>query len=87
MKIVVKEFYYINHSHDTLSISSLTVVRPILWCNKGLFCIISRQKVQNIVELKQDQKNLPTLNKMGGGIFHWEDGEPITARVAAMLLS
>jgi len=62
-------------------------VHPILWGNKGLFCIISRQKVQNIVDIINDQKNLPVLNQKRVDVFYWESGEPIIARAAAMLLS
>lgn len=91
MKIIPKEFYYISHAHDTLkfatnSRAAITAL-PILWCNKGLYCIISRQKVQNILDAIKDQGNLPVLNQKQVDMFHWDDGEPITARAAAMLLS
>lgn len=93
MKILQKEFYYISHAHDTLKIllthfSHVKLeAQPILWCNKGLFCIISKQKVQNILDAIKDHGNLPVLNKKIVDMFHWEDGELITARAAAMLLS
>lgn len=93
MKIIPKEFYCISHAHDTLKIITgmLNIdfgkARPILWCNKGLYCIISRQKVQNILDAIKDQGNLPVLNQKPVNVFWWEDGELITARAAAMLLS
>lgn len=93
MKITEKIFYYVKHSHDTLAIAShinieIGQVRPILWNNKGAYCIISRQKVQNIVDNVRDSYNLPRLDtKKEVGIFHWDDGELIDARAAAMLLS
>lgn len=92
MKIQAKDFYYISNAHDTLSINvnvnifSLGAC-PILWNNKGLYCIISRQKVQNVLDLIIDKTNLPQLNQKQVDTFFWEDGELITARAAAMLLS
>jgi len=62
-------------------------VLPILWNNKGLYCIISRQKVQNVFDLITDKANLPVLNQKQVDTFYWDDGEPITAKAAAMLLS
>ncbi len=92
MKFKPKEFYYISHAHDTIVVSlSLPHLKerahPILWNNKGLFCIISRQKVQNMLDVIKDTENLPVLNKMGLPMFHWDEGILIDARVAAMLLS
>lgn len=90
MKLKPKDFYYISHAHDTIIVSLSPFKNgalPILWNNKGLFCIISRQKVQNIIDIIKDQRNLPVLNTKPVNVFHWEDGELITARAAAMLLS
>ena len=90
MKLKQKEFYYISHAHDVIAISLPSLKNgalPILWNNKGLFCILSRQKVQNIIDTINDQKNLPVLNQKQVNVFYWEDGELITARAAAMLLS
>ncbi len=89
MKIIPKNFYYTDHPHDILIIlpTAKLEARPILWCNKGLYCIISRQKVKNIFDIIKDQGNLPVLNKKTVNEFHWEDGELITANVAMILLS
>lgn len=96
MKIETKEFYYISYAYDTLPISNISIDTagihkvnplPILWNNKGLFCIISRQKVQNVLDLIKDQKNLPVLNQREIGTLHWEEGVPITAGAATILLS
>lgn len=94
MEITQKKFYYISHANDTLIIDAhinieISISRPIpiLWNNKGLFCIISRQKVKNIFDIIKDQGNLPVLNKKTVNEFHWEDGELITANVAMILLS
>lgn len=92
MKIETKEFYYIYNPHDTLAIDAhlnieFNKARPILWNNKGLFCVISRQKVQNVLDLIRDAENLPVLNKKEVGIFHWSDSILIDAKAAAILLS
>lgn len=88
MKIQIKNFYYISNAHDTLKITTFREgVLPILWNNKGLYCIISRQKVQNVFDLITDKSNLPQLNQKQVDTFHWSEGEPISARAAAMLLS
>lgn len=91
MKIQAKDFFYISNNHDTLTITIHALggilARPILWNNKGLFCIISRQKVQNILDVMRDNENLPTLTRKEVNKFYWDDGEPIAARAAAMLLS
>ncbi len=90
MKIRTIKFYFISHSHDTMEIPEQMLdsrARPILWNNQGLFCIISRQKVQNVIDLAQDSKNLPVLNQKEMGVFHWGDGELIDAKIASRLLS
>lgn len=90
MQVAVKKFYYVSHTRDTLVISAHILADgeyPILWNNKGLFGIISRQKVQNVIELVKDLQNLPQLNQKQSGLFHWDDCEVITARIAGMLLS
>ena len=88
MKIQIKKFYYARCNHDTLKFpAGWCEILPILWNNKGLFCIVSRQKVENVLSLIADKKNLPTLNEKEIGTLHWEDGQLIDARAAAMLLS
>ena len=92
MKIITKDFYYISHAHDTLTLGThihavTNGAHPILWNNKGLCCVISRQKVQNVLDLIRDKENLPQLNTKEVGTFRWEDGVLITAKAAAMLLS
>ncbi len=90
MKTETRHFYYISHPHDRLIIDIHVLKNkacPILWNNKGLYCIISRQKVQNFIDILQDQGNLPILNKKIVNIFHWDDGELIDAKMALKLLS
>lgn len=88
MKTTIKNFYYISHGHDTLTITTFREgVLPILWNNKGLYCIISRQKVQNVFDLITDKTNLPQLNTKQVDTFRWEDGVLVDAKVAGMLLS
>ncbi len=90
MKTSIKKFFYISHAHDTLAVDDRILefeACPILWNNKGLFCVISRQKVQNVLDLIRDAENLPQLNTKEVGTFKWEDGVLIDAKAAAMLLS
>lgn len=90
MKIAKKNFYYVGHAHDTLTINTNVFgdyARPILWNNKGLFCIMSRQKVQNILDIMKDQRNLPVLSGKVLGVLHWDDGRLVGSEIAAMLLS
>ena len=85
MKSEIKSFYYVSHAHDTLVVN-FSLPLPIIWHNKGLFCIISKQKVQNILDAIKDQKNLPVLNRKQVDTFHWDDGTLIDAKVASKLL-
>lgn len=90
MKILTRHFYCVSNARDVLTIGAHIMAdgaHPILWNNKGLFCIISRQKVKNIIDLIKDQVNLPVLNKASGNVLHWEDGTPISAKAASKLLS
>ena len=90
MKTQQKSFYYIKHNSNILIVDARLLKgteEPILWNNNGLFCIISRQKVQNVLGLIKDQENLPVLNIKEVGVLHWDDGELITAKTASMLLS
>ena len=76
MKTTLKQFYYVSNAHDILLFPTFREgVLPILWNNKGLLCIISRQKVQNVFDLITDKSNLPVLNQKQVDVFHWDDGE------------
>ena len=90
MKIETKNLYYISCKHDTLPVSTRILnsgAIPILWNNRGLFCLISRQKVQNIIDLIKDQENLPVLNRKEVNVFHWGEGTLIDAKAASKLIS
>ena len=87
MKTQTKELHYISNNHNTLTINCHTEALPILWNNRGLFCIISRQKVQNMLDLLRDVEKLPVLNARSDAVFHWDDHTLIDAKIASKLLS
>ena len=89
MKTETRHFYYISNAHDTITVGAHIHAdgpHPILWHNKGLYCIISKQKVQNILDVIEDTENLPILNRKKVNVFHWDDGTLIDAKIASKLL-
>lgn len=86
-------FIYTETKKNTLVITLIDLVNmystdslPIIWNNNGLYGIICREKVENMMEVLRNQENLPTLNpSTKTGIFFWDEVEEMNQKTAKLL--
>jgi len=87
--MIVKQFCIHAGSGKVLPTSMLLTKQPklpLIWFNNGLYGVISLEKMQNMYEVLQDQKNLPVLDrKKDVGKFYWDEAIVIPAKVAKLL--
>ncbi len=93
-----RQFYYAETKQNTLTVTLEDTVTlysdtyspmpmPIIWNNNGLYGIICREKVANMVITMQNQEKLPNLNRTPKtGIFYWDEVEEINQKTAKLLV-
>jgi hypothetical protein len=75
LKVSLQEFDTVNQ-----------LLLPILWCNGGMYGVISVEKVANMQDALQDQEKLPVLDrKKDVGKFYWDEVEIIPPKIAKLL--
>lgn len=88
--IKIKRYYYT----ETEKSSTLNVKKgmsigfmPLIWNNAGLYGIISREKVENMILLMADQDKLPVVERINkNGMFFWEEAVVLNPKVAKLLM-
>ncbi len=71
-----------------LSLSELgkQPILSLIWFNNGLWGIISKEKIANVIAGIQDQEKLPVLDrKKDIGKFYWDEVEVIPPKIAKLL--
>lgn len=89
-KIYIKRYYYA----ETEKSSTLNVKKglnlgymPLIWNNVGLYGIISREKVENMIQLMTDQSKLPVVERINrNGTFYWDEAVILDPKIAKLLL-
>lgn len=92
----LKQFYYAEGKKNALvvtldrlqdTLGCCIIPLPIIWNNNGLYGIICREKVENMIEVLQNQENLPTLNPIPKtGMFFWDEVEEMNQKTAKLLV-
>ena len=88
-KIYRKSYYYAEQTGMTLDVrKGLNIgFMPLIWNNGGLYGIISREKVENMIQLIADQKKLPVVERINRmGVFYWEECVVLDTKVAKLLI-
>lgn len=88
-KVYRKSYYYAEQTGTTLDIKKGLNIgfMPLIWNNAGLYGIISREKVENMIGLIVDQKKLPVVERINRmGMFYWEECEVLDPKIAQLLL-
>lgn len=88
--VYIKRYYYTK----TVKSSTLNIKKglnlgfmPLIWNNAGLYGIISREKIENMIELMADQNKLPVVERLNRtGIFYWDEVEVLDPKIAKLLL-
>jgi len=86
----IKRFYYV----ETEKSSTLDVKKglnlgfmSLIWNNAGLYGIMSREKVENKIELMADQDKLPVVERINrNGTFYWDEAVILDPKMAKLLL-
>lgn len=88
-KIYRRSYYYVEHNGNTLDVKKGLNIgfMPLIWSNAGLYGIISREKVENMVQLIADQKKLPVVERINRmGVFYWDECEVLDTKIAKLLI-
>ncbi len=88
--MIDKQFYYIETKDHCLNMHLYPGhgnPTPIIWNNSGLYGIICKEKVENILLQLKDSKNLPVLNPNTSiGNLFWDEVEILDPKIAKLLL-
>jgi len=86
---MIKRYYYAEQSDKTLKVTLNDLClgfMPLIWCNAGLYGIISKEKVENIIQLLQDQGKLPRIEKINRyGTFYWDEVVELDQKIGKLL--
>ena len=89
MLIIKNTYYHTCGGGKNISIlkDSLTKgVKPLIWFNKGIWGIISAEKIANIITNMEDQEKLPVIDrKKDVGKLYWDEVEIIPSKIAKLL--
>lgn len=85
----INEFYTVTDNRDHIVLVGNTdPVLPILWNKDGEYCIIPKQKIQNVIDINanfSDMYSDKTIKPIVG--LWWCDGIPISNAAGRALLS
>lgn len=86
---MIKRYYYAEHAGDILRVTLKDLClgfMPLIWYNAGLYGIISKEKVENMIRLIEDQENLPTIDvNKEVGVFHWDEIIELDQKIGRLL--
>lgn len=85
----IKRYYYAEQSGDTLNVKKGMNLgfMPLIWNNAGLYGIIGREKVENMIILMEDQKKLPVVERINrNGIFYWDETVILDPKIAELFV-
>jgi len=89
MVVIGRQFYHVCGSNKVLLLTKADLARgakPLVWFNNGLWGVISKEKIVNMIANMQDQANLPVLDrKKDVGKFYWDECEIIPSKLAKIL--
>ena len=85
----IKRFYYVK-SKDTqlvVTLNDFTLgYMPLIWSNGGLYGVIRKEKIENVVETLRAKEKSPGLDtKKNVGIFYWEEVEELGQNAGKLL--
>lgn len=87
--VCIKRFYYTESAGKTLTVNLKELClgpMPLIWCNGGLYGIICKEKVENMVETLRDLNKLPILEVSKHiGCFHWDDVVELDQKIGRLL--
>ncbi len=87
--ICLSAFYYVEKTGAELivNLDGLGLgFMPLIWYNAGLYGVISKERVENMCDILNDQENLPVLDKKPLiGKFHWDEVEKLDPVIGKLL--
>lgn len=86
---MIKRFYYFNDKGKVIHLKNelLLGYLPLIWENNGLYGIISVEKVENMMQLMDDQKKLPVVQKVKEiGVFFWDEVKPLDPKIGKLIV-
>ncbi len=90
--ICMKRFYYAEtKKSDVLDVRKKIGLNlgymPLIWNNAGLYGIVNRVKVENMIQLIADQKQLPVVERINRmGQFYWDECVVLDVKIAKLLI-
>ena len=88
----MKRFYYAEtKKSDVLDVRKKIGLNlgymPLIWNNAGLYGIVNRVKVENMIQLIADQKQLPVVERINRmGQFYWDECVVLDVKIAKLLI-
>jgi len=86
--IRIKRFYYAEHKGATLPVNEGLNLgpMPLIWSNDGLYGLIPKDKVANIISILEDFEKLPVVAQKKIGIIQWDEATILDPEIAKQLL-
>ena len=77
--IIIKDSYHLLCVDKTVfGMATADIAEPILWCCDGLFCLIPKEVVQNIIDSNRMSQQIDLKCTPPKLYFHWSQGIPIS---------
>ena len=85
-----KSFYFIEGAGDTVHFNTVSFKlgpMPLIWNNNGLYGIIIKERVENLIDALNDRKNLPILDfNKSVGVIHWDEVKLLDSKIGKLLM-
>ncbi len=87
----IMEFYFRSESGTELVFNEQDFedgVKQLVWYNKGMYGIVSEEKIQNIIAYLEDFDNLPKLSVAAAkSMIFWDEMKIIPPEIASLLFT
>lgn len=87
--IILKRYYYAESTGKFLKVTLKELClgpMPLIWFNNGLYGIICREKIKNMIEMIQDWEKSSTIESIkAADIFWWDEVEIIDPKIGRLL--
>ncbi len=70
---------------DCINLKHFSKSMPILWCNGGIWGIIDKAKVSNIIQLIEDAKSIPAVHTPPQFKIFWEEVVLVPKKLAEII--
>lgn len=87
--VCVKRHYYTESASRSITVTLKDLClgfMPLIWCNGGMYGIICKEKVENMIETLQDDEHSPILNSNKlKGAFYWDEVIELDQKIGRLL--